>query len=97
MTDGPPHIDREKLDFSQLHQLDHHIFSERCRSLPGGWRRHLAVSWKYVWKDELLARTRCRVGRHRFTQGWRRVGPDAPWVEYVSCRYCGLRKRRDEE
>jgi hypothetical protein len=42
-SDGPV----MKLDFSEFHPLDHWAGDDRCRSMPGGFRRHLDLWWRY--------------------------------------------------
>jgi len=37
---GPPAIN--DLDFSEFHPIDHLPATARCRSLPGGTRRHIS-------------------------------------------------------
>jgi hypothetical protein len=73
---GPPTI--RHLDFSEFHPLDHWPAGPRCGSLPGGWRNHLSLAWTYRWSPQLAAETLCRIGRHRWCQGWH-YGEPGTW------------------
>ena len=61
-----------ELDFSQFHPLDHWPGTRDCRSLYGGTRNHLKMTWDYRRKPELMAYTFCLVGWHRWRGVWRR-------------------------
>lgn len=63
-------FDGYTLDFSQFHPLDHWPGDQRCRTLPGGLRNHLALAWHYKWSSSLAVATLCRIGLHRPAQGW---------------------------
>jgi hypothetical protein len=77
---GSPKI--RELDFSEFHPLDHCPAMSRCRSLPGGTRRHIALAMEFKWPSQLAQLTRCRVAWHRYTEGWCHDKP------CVICRDC---------
>ncbi|MET0702462.1 MAG: hypothetical protein ABWY93_22635 [Mycobacterium sp.] len=58
-----------KIDFSRFHPLDHRPFTARCRSLYGGTRNHLRLTWAYRRRDQVLGPWRrifgCAFGSHR--------------------------------
>lgn len=78
----PPEV--HHLDFSEFHDLMHRPFTAECRSLYGGWRRHLSLWWEFRVQPELRAATLCRIGWHRWRDGWSRDLGDC-W----SCWPCG--------
>lgn len=53
----PPKLDLDRVDFSELHALDHHVWEPYCRTLPGGRRRHLSLAWRFRWQRDLRAAT----------------------------------------
>lgn len=91
------------LDFSIFHPLDHAAWEARCRTLPGGPRRHLD-DW-YAYKcafrpDDLWARLKCRLGNshdwqeswhtHRITPAQRAGHEKRPsFYDGAHCRWCG--------
>ncbi|HEX4395453.1 MAG TPA: hypothetical protein VH084_28565 [Mycobacterium sp.] len=86
-----------QLDFSQFHPLDHWPGSAYCRGLYGGTRNHLSMTWSYRRKDQLLAATLCKIGRHRWRNVWEgRPGERRPWkdrpADFEACRSCGQRR-----
>jgi hypothetical protein len=84
MDDGPPRI--RELDFSDFHPIDHYPGTAYCRSLPGGFRRHLSLAWEFKWPQALGRATLCRIGRHRWVQGWVKDKPS------TICRNCWVIK-----
>jgi hypothetical protein len=80
MAEGPPRI--RELDFSGFHPIDHYPGTGRCRSLPGGFRRHLDLAWEFKWPQQLGRATWCRIGRHKWVDGW------AKDVPCSLCRNC---------
>lgn len=90
-----------KIDFSVFHPIDHWIWEKRCREFHGGWWTHLAYSWEYRRKEEVLWWPRrlllCPFGRHRFTVSSRQDEQGDVWV-HASCNECHLgRAVTDEE
>lgn len=47
MTGRSMDFKNAKLDFSEFHPLDHFAGDRRCRSLPGGFLRHVRLWWDY--------------------------------------------------
>lgn len=73
----PPHIDPDKLDFSQFHPLDHWPLSKRCREHYGGFRNHVKLVWCYKWNIEGWIKehiTHCPWGRHCYRPWFRAAG-----------------------
>lgn len=60
------------------HPLDHLPGSPRCRSLPGGLRRHLPPG------REFYAHASCRLGRHTPARMWRN-DDGSPTTVCLSC------------
>jgi hypothetical protein len=77
---GPPTI--RELDFSEFHPIDHLPATARCRSLPGGTRRHISLAWDYKWPTQIKRATLCRLGRHQWMPGWHGEQP------CMVCRNC---------
>lgn len=80
-----------KLDFSQFHPLDHWPGSPYCRSLYGGVRNHLSMTWRYRRREQALwpfhRLLRCPFGRHDWQVWYRHVDAQRRSVRPV-CRYC---------
>lgn len=78
-----------RIDFSEAHFLDHWPFTRYCRSLPGGWRRHLKYTWEYRWR----AQTLCRLGLHDDADYWRSTDGSRPDTDLPPtgrrCWFCG--------
>lgn len=77
-------------DFTRFHPLDHRGGGRRCRTLPGGWRRHLWLAWWLVWREPLVCWwwrcwRLCRWRRHRDGMV-EPVGTGAPRM--MVCRVC---------
>lgn len=79
---GPPTI--RQVDFSEFHDLFHPLWA--CRGYPGGWRRHVSLTWEYRVRPALLKQTACRVGRHYPVQWFSQHGSG------TSCLYCGKKR-----
>lgn len=77
-----------QLDFSQFHPLDHWPGSAYCRSLPGGTRNHLKMTWSYRRRPMLASWTLCRIGRHRIITARRRDSVADEWVSFQTCNNC---------
>jgi hypothetical protein len=85
---GPPNIDPKKIDFSQFHPFDHIPGGTRCFALYGGPKQHMKLSWEFYWSSELRRVTLCRIGRHKYVDGWQRKSKDDPWQALTTCRDC---------
>lgn len=86
MSDQPPRIDPDKLDFSGFHALDHFPFTAYCRDLPGGARNHLSMWWDFVGRSRLREVTTCRLGWHDPGTYWRMGERPSRWQ---GCVWCG--------
>lgn len=66
--------DIRRLDFSLFHPQDHLAWDSRCRTLPGGGRRHLRDWWDYRFEyrpDQIAGRLACRLlKRHDYRESW---------------------------
>lgn len=72
--DAPLAPDIRRFDFSVFHPQDHRAWDDRCRTLPGGGRRHLRDWWDYRFEyrpDLLVGRLACRLlRRHDYRDSW---------------------------
>lgn len=57
------------LDFSEFHPLDHWAGDSYCRSLPGGFKRHIAL-WNEYQSPDPIGSLFCKIGRHEPTDFW---------------------------
>lgn len=68
----------DRIDFSQFHPLDHWPGGHYCRSLPGGTRRHLGLTWDHRRRDQLAwpwhRLILCPLGHHRTNVWWQARG-----------------------
>jgi hypothetical protein len=87
----PPGLRGKTVDFSEFHPLDHRIWEERCRVLPGGRRRHRELRWTYVTKPALRSWTTCRLGLHKPGQAWRPGPGGVGTVTWTVCVCCDKR------
>lgn len=91
MWSPDPEIVR-RVDFSQLHMLDHPPFSQECRQQYGGPRQHLWVAWEFYYRDRVLGPFRrvlnCTRGKHEeaLYRATRANGVKSAWVECLDCR-----------
>lgn len=80
------------LDFSQYHGLDHWPGTRHCRSLPGGTRNHLRMTWDYRRRDQLLrplhTAVLCRIGRHDDEIWYRRDQANRRDQVLPTCKHC---------
>jgi len=64
----------DSIDVSEFHPLDHWPGDMRCRTLPGGFRRHMSYAWdfkaRHWWR--IRRRTLCRLRWHNMVDAWRR-------------------------
>lgn len=76
-------FDGYTLDFSQFHPLDHRPGDQRCRQLPGSWRNHLALAWRFKWSKTVAVATLCRARLHQPVQAWSNKHGD-----HTMCKNC---------
>lgn len=90
-----------ELDFSKFHSTgDHWPGSAHCRTLYGGWRRHLSLAWQFHRRDQVL-RPFCRVllcpiGRRRWQVWYARQSRDSPPTIHPMCPDCGAKRLPSE-
>jgi hypothetical protein len=91
-----------EFDFLIFHDLGHSFWQcvWECwlgQNMPGGWQRHLKLSWEFIWEPEVHAQTTCRIGRHTTPNPWWRGQPhpfkqaDGSWSrepQGYCCGYC---------
>jgi hypothetical protein len=86
------------VDFSELHVLDHWMFSSECQRQFGGWRRHLWVWWLMTGQEKVLLpfwRVRCLFGVHKEAI-FRVVRADGHKRAWVGCLACGRERMPSE-
>lgn len=91
---GPPHIDPDRLDFSQFHPLDHNII--QCKGYPTGRYAHAMMRWEYQVYPLIRTRTFCVLGFHRWATGWKKGG-NAEFREFRLCLDCYRTPKAHEE
>lgn len=84
----PPDLTGKKLDFSEAHFLDHHVWE--CRKYEyakGGWKTHLRYRWEFQWRLTLREFTFCKVGLHEDMQitAMKDRKPHATWKACANC------------
>lgn len=55
----------------------------------GGARHHLRLWWEFIGRPAFRARTLCRVGRHRWCDGWSQSLGDV-WI----CSACERQREK---
>lgn len=94
----PPNINPEKLDFSQFHDLFHHVWDKECKQQYGGRRRHLYMLWNYKWDvpSQFRRFTVCLVGHHKPGQVW--IHPRDPQrrATFQACVWCHKRLSKNQ-
>lgn len=82
----PPII--KKLDFSEFHPLDHNL--RDCIGYPGGRWRHIKYRWEFQLREEVRARTTCKLGLHLYGPAWKGSGRPHNPSRYLGhfCVYC---------
>lgn len=81
-----------EMDFSEYHSTgDHWPGDRRCRTMYGGWRRHLYLAWRFHRRDQAIGFFRrpllCRFGRHR-RQVWYGKRPGKKSTVHPVCPDC---------
>lgn len=87
-----------ELDFSEFHPLDHWPGGAYCRSLPGGTRNHLALTWRFRRKQQLIQPFhrvfRCWWGKHQWAL-WQTAGANP--IVTPQCVYCPATRLPSEQ